>query len=708
MHFGEMSMPRNMLRGIRGSMGLKIVSALSACIALLMLAGTILVANVLVNGREREIRARAQEMGGILGKASIDRIVAGDLIGLNILVEDVVKSPDIVAIVFLNANGLPLTSARASFNQRNPAVKALIERLKTDDVQLLASALRRELEPLESAVDILLSGAKLGEVRVFYAAAMIRSGVVSVVLLLTGTSLIMLLVLSAITYVMVRTMIVAPIRAAESVATRIAEGDLTRRMSVSADDEIGALGRGLNGMIVGLNGMIGGLRDAGRRLRTVASDVAGVSANVAAASTVQSESVEEAASSVNEMHVSLTEIADSAADLDAAAEQTTSAVIETAASIDEVAHTMADLSSSIEDTSTAITQMSAAIRNIAENVSSLVGLIDETSETTNAVSALVREVEANSTQSVSLADAVTADAQELGIRSIDRTIEGMRKIEEETRRSADVINRLGSRAESIGGILTVIEDITDQTSLLALNAAILAAQAGEHGRGFAVVAAEIRELANRTAASTQEIASLILSVQEESRQAVDVMGKSVVLAEDGMRLVTDAGGGLRKILERADQSRIMSHSISSASAEQARGMRRVSEALDGIREMSHQIAKATAEQRGGGEQVLRAAEKMREITRFVRAATAEQVKASGGITAAVETMSAKVGLMNRASGEVRAGSDHIVKAIERIKTTARQNAELAGRLNSAVDVMTVQTEALAKEIGRFVTDGVAA
>ena len=697
-----------MKKGIRESVGLKFVIALSSCIALLMLAGTIVVARVMMSSQEKGVRARAQEMGVILGKASMDRIIAGDLIGLNILVEDVVKSPDIVAIVFANANGLPITSARASFNRRNPAVKDMIDRLKTEDVQAIASAVRRELDPIECAVDILLDGTKLGEVRLSFSSATIRSGAVSIVLLLLGTSLVIVLALSALIYLMVKKMIVMPACAAEIVATKIAGGDLTQHVRVSTYDEIGTLGRGLNSMIVGLKGMIEGIRDAAQRLRTVSSDVAGVSTNVIAASTVQSESVEEAASSVNEMHFSLTEIAGSVEDLNNTAEQTTSAVIETAASIDEVAHTMADLSSSIEDTSTAITQMSAAIRNIDENVSSLSGLIDETSATATEVGASVREVEANATQSVSLAEAVTADAQELGIRSIDRTVEGMRRIEEETRRSADVINRLGSRAESIGGILTVIEDITDQTSLLALNAAILAAQAGEHGKGFAVVAAEIRELANRTAASTQEIASLILSVQEETREAVGVMGKSVVLAEDGMRLVNDAGDGLRKILERADRSRAMSHSISRAAAEQTRGMRRVSEALEGIREMSHQIAKATAEQRGGGEQILRAAEKMREITRFVRAATAEQVKASSGITAAVETMSTKVGLMNRASGEVRAGSDMIVKAIERIKTTARENAELAGRLNSAVDVMTVQTEALTKEIGRFITGGTAA
>src|SRR5512135_1629229 len=174
------------------------------------------------------------------------------------------------------------------------------------------------------------------------------------------------------------------------------------------------------------------------------------------------------------------------------------------------------------------------------------------------------------------------------MRSIEKTIDGMNRMETTARRTADVVNRLGGRAESIGSILTVIEDITDQTSLLALNAAILAAQAGEHGKGMSVVATEIRELANRTAASTQEISKLIVAVQEDSREAVAVMGKGVQLTTEGTRLAREAGDALQKILERAGQAREMSHAISRAAAEQTVGMRQVSEAVDRINAMSHE------------------------------------------------------------------------------------------------------------------------
>jgi len=667
--------------------------------------GTIFVTRMLVSFQERTEEARGREIGSVLGKATIDRLVANDLIGLNVLVDDVVRSQDIIAIVFQNTAGTPLTSASVGFNRTDPDVKALLAAEKTDDVKKLFTAARRALDPVEASIDVMLQGAKIGEIRILLSKKEIRSNARAVALLLLGTSVVIVLSLTGLIYRIVKKTIVIPTAAAEAVATSVAAGNLTKNVRVSSNDEIGYLGRGLNRMIIGLKGMIGSVREAAGKLETASAEVSGVSAKVTAASRVQAESVEEAASSVNEMHFSLKEIAVTVEDLSATSEQASSAVIQTAASVDEVARIMNDLSSSIEETSLAIAQMSAAIRNIAENAESLTTAADETAASATEVSTSVREVEANARESAELAEAVRTDARDLGMRSIEKTVDGMRRIEEESRRTAEVINRLGARAESIGGILTVIEDITDQTSLLALNAAILAAQAGEHGKGFAVVAAEIRELADRTAASTQEIGKLIVTVQEESRQAVEAMQKGVSLTEEGTGLARAAGDALRKILERADQSRTMSVSISKAAAEQAAGMRQVSDAMDRINEMSHQIAKATGEQRSGSEQIIRTAEKMREITRFVKNATAEQVKASKSITTAVETVSMKAGMMNRAAGEVRMGSDLIVKAIERIKTTARENAELAARLNSVVDAMAGQSAGLKKEIERFTTAG---
>lgn len=690
-----------------GSMGLKFIGALTVVISVLMILGTILIARMLLDDQYHAIETRGREMGLFLGKAAADAIIDRDVIAIDTLTSEAVKSSeDMLYTVVLDSAGTgALSTVFGSFSHTNDGLQAVIEEGKHDDVLRIRSAARQALDPIEVSEEITLEGAKLGTVVMGFSREGVRKSTRSIVMMLLATSAGIVLLLSLLVSFMVNRMIVVQTREAEAVASNIAAGDLTQGVRVRSTDELGKLGRELNRMIIGLKGMIGSVREAARSVGDVSAQVKEIAEHVTTGSRDQAESVEEASSSVNEMHFSLKEIAASVEDLHRMSERTSSAAVETSASVSEVASTMADLSTSIEDTSAAITQMTAAIRETAEHVAMLTSSADETAASASEISASVKEVELNAGRSAALAEAVAEDAQHLGMRSVEKVMAGMKEIEITVSRSSEVINRLGKHAGDIGSILNVIEDITDQTSLLALNAAILAAQAGEHGKGFAVVASEIRELANRTAASTKEIDALIASVQKESRESVEAMQQGVVIVGQGTRLTVDAAGALEKILERAVQSQDMSRNISRAAAEQARGVRQVSEAVDRITNMAHQIAAATNQQGTGSEQIMRATEKMREITRFVKTSMGEQAKGSKEITASVESMTGKIALVNRAAGEVRAGGELIVKAIERIKQIARENAGLADRMGGSIEALEAQASALSGEIGKFKTGG---
>jgi methyl-accepting chemotaxis protein len=688
---------------IDASLGLKFMVTLTGIIAIFLVAGTVFTSRIMTEVQYRALETRGREMGQFLGRAGADPLFQKDLVALDALVAEAVNSQDVLYTYVSDAENRVLSNAYVSFNKARPEVQAFLDREKGADMAALAAAARKSLEPVEVRVDIGRDGARLGSVTMGFSRATVRRETLELVLLLAAISLVTIIAIAVTVYLMARKMIVVPTAEAAAVATNIASGDLSQSVRVRFVDEIGMLGRGVNRMIIGLKGMIMNVQEASGRTDSVWRGLKDISAEITSGSKVQAESVEEAASSVNEMHFSLKEIVGNIEDLHRTSEQTSSSVIEMAASIDEVARTMTDLSSFIEETSTAITQMSAAARQIAENVGVLSSAAEDTAASATQISASVKQVEAGARESATLAEAVAADAEQLGMRSIQKTIEGMSRIEATSRRTAEVANRLGERAENIGTILTVIEDITDRTGLLALNAAILAAQAGEHGKGFAVVAAEIRELANRTAASTKEIGSLIGSVQEESRETVGVVREEVALVEEGVRLAQEARGALVKILERADVARDMSKGINKAASEQAKGVRQVSDAVSKINEMTHQIARAAAEQKTGSEQIRRAAERMRDLTRFVKASTDEQAKGGKDITVAVENISSRIGMVNRAAGEVQAGSDLIVKSIDRIKEIAKSNADLAEGLHAATDVMASQSELLKREIGKFRT-----
>jgi methyl-accepting chemotaxis protein len=688
---------------VRTSMVVKFVAALSSVIIILMIVGTLFVSRLLLEKRYEEKTAQGRESARFVGMVVADSILMQNFLAIETVVEQVVRAPEVLYAYVVDTSGTVLTSTAASFSQSRPEVQSAAKADPKGDVAALARRLKEQEDVLEVAADINLQGSSLGTVVMGYSRTELRQEAFRVVVLLFSTGIGITVLLALLVSTMARRMVVLPTLETVAVASKIAAGDLTRSVRVRSNDEIGALGRGLNTMVVGLKDMVMRVRDSAQSVSAVSGQVQGIAERVTQGSRDQAESVEEAGSSVNEMHFSLKEISRNVDDVFKHSEHTSSSVLEMAASIDEVARTMADLSNSIEETSTAITQMSAAVRQIAENVELLSTAAEETAASANEITASVREVEANAKESAALADGVLDDARGLGMRSIEKTIEGMSRIESAALRTAEVVNRLRERSDSIGTIVTVIEDITDQTGLLALNASILAAQAGEHGKGFAVVAAEIRELANRTASSTQEIAKLIASVQEESRDAVTVMNEGAALVAQGTALSREAGDALTKIVERAARSREMSASISKASAEQARGIRQVSEAVEKINEMTHQIARATSEQKSGSGQIMRAAERMREITRFVKSASAEQAKGGKDITAAVESMNAKIGMVNRAATEVQAGSDLIVKAIEKIKAIARMNADLATGLANAVQVMAGQSTTLNSEIEKFKT-----
>ncbi len=184
----------------------------------------------------------------------------------------------------------------------------------------------------------------------------------------------------------------------------------------------------------------------------------------------------------------------------------------------------------------------------------------------------------------------TAHDSERNAGLVQQAIGGMQRIEEVVTTSAKTMEELGNSSNQIGEIVQVINEIADQTNLLALNAAIEAARAGEQGRGFAVVADEVRKLAERTTQATKEIAAMITKIQRETTQAVTVIRKGTGEVAEGKQLVMQTGSALDAFMASAKEAAHVYSGVAEASSEQAREISELAETIESVNSMISQSA----------------------------------------------------------------------------------------------------------------------
>ncbi len=476
---------------------------------------------------------------------------------------------------------------------------------------------------------------------------LVRVGVILIII--TG------LVISVVAFLVARA-ITAPVILIANSASRLALGDTDQTLDYKSNDEYGLLADAFRQMIAYQQEMTGAAVKISNGDLTQDIQPKSERDQLGIAFKRMIENLRKSISQVTQSALTLNR---ASAQLVSTASQAGQATSQIATTVQQVSRGITQETESITLTAHSVEQMSRAIGGVAKGAQEQTVSVNKAAEITSTISRTIEQVSGNA-QAVTKDSAGAAEAARLGARTVAETVKGMERIKDKVSLSARAVAEMGTRSDQIGTIVETIEDIASQTNLLALNAAIEAARAGEHGKGFAVVADEVRKLAERAGGATKEIGGLIKSIQKTVSEAVKSMEEGGSEVENGVRLANESGEALAAILKAAESVYRQAEEAGKGTAKMSAASSQLVTAVDGVSVVVDQNTAATEK---------------------LAAGTTEMAKAIENIAAVSEQNSASMEEVSAATEEMSAQVDEVTASARMLSETARVLQETVAQFN---------------------------
>ncbi len=487
-------------------------------------------------------------------------------------------------------------------------------------------------------------------------------------------------IIGVIAAVVITLSIVRPVAALQAVSERMATGDINVAIDVNQKDEIGRLAMAFRNLVryiqqmaesadhlavgdvavdvtpqsdkdvlgLAFQRMVGYQQQMARTASYLAQGDLTVTITPQTNRDVLGNAVSQMIANLRELvgqvQRNANEVALAAQQINSVSEQSATATGQVAVAMQQIARGASQQSERVMQTTAMVQQVSHAIEGVARGAQEQSMAVTQASNVTVRISGAIEQVVANAHTGADSA-ARTAQTAQSGAHTIESTIRGMETIKQAQDEARRKVTEMGTRAEEIGVIVVTIEKIADQTNLLALNAAIEAARAGEHGKGFAVVADEVRRLAENAGQATQEIVALVKGIQKSVAEAIQAMQAGAVEVDAGVVRSREAGHALGEILGAVSLVNQQMTDIAHAAQQMSQAAQEMVNAVESVSAVVEENTAATEEMASGAEEVLGSIEDIAGITEE-NSASVEEVSASveevsaqaEEVTAAAETL----------------------------------------------------------------------
>ncbi|HDK41704.1 MAG TPA: methyl-accepting chemotaxis protein, partial [Nitrospirae bacterium] len=520
---------------------------------------------------------KVDRTGALLAEIGAEPVLNNDSGSLDSYLERVFSDEDFTSIVVYDRDGNIIAQKTRAGRIRQVANPFYAQMLFSSETPVLME--RQKIGNIEITAS---SGRINNEIFRHQLAAVIHQGVLSVIIVI-------------FVLFFFRIHIKKPVSDLISVINRLVAGDLTVKMPAAKSLEIEDLTKSFNAMTGQVKGTLKKLYSTTNDVSMAIQQIKQISDKVIEGTDNQLAATQQVVASMASSDDAEKDILANTQNLSEFSEENLSSLMEIKSTSEEITESSEQLYKASSDSYSTIAELVAAAKAISKSAEELSVSTEQISASIEQINANTNEVDESTRDSAVFAAKVREIASEQGMLSVADAMGGMEEITNAVDTTLQLVRDLKLKSKSVEKVLSVIDDVTKQTNLLSVNAAILASQAGEYGKGFSVVADEIKTLADRTSASAKEITGIIKAIQRGVTQTTNVTESTKIIVERGNSLVIKTGEAFRDVINSAQQSSEMADRIHNAIAEQVRGISQIKEAMEMIMEAVGQVTGATHE-----------------------------------------------------------------------------------------------------------------